>query len=316
MGLPKDWDAQRDRVGVAAREVESTLTTMKAAGFPDLTARVEKLLSQLKPYLGDPLVVAPKPALEALAASLDHLRGAMTAWIANPADGRISGQAWGALANAEERFATVLGSVVLRGDRFDQFEATLRQAKAEQAHLTKMREQLDAAFPHAMVQAQQKHFADEMQKHVDAADSWLFAAAGALVVLVIAAVAAPFVLLPPTARAASGAVVPPSTAEVISFLGSKAVALSALYFLLVVCVKNYRAHRHLAVSYEQRKNAIGTFEAFVDAAKDTKNSDETRKAILLATTSAIFTPIATGYSTDQPDPTPLQALELVKSIKS
>ena len=274
-----------------------------------LRRRTQRVCGEVRTDL-DALVQLPGPQIEELRRGVEELRGASVNLANQTHPGmrqNLEVQAWTALAVLERRWTEAFAALVLRGRRRDleaQAETVFDEMREKADALDVMKKQLDAAFPHAMVQAQQRHFQLEMIKHEKLAGRWLCASAFSLGLVFCAAAAAFWLGLPE------------GLFDRISAIAAKLVIISGLYYLLVACVKNYRAHRHLAVSYEQRKNSIGTFQAFVDAAKDIKDNDETRKAILLATTSAIFTPVATGYSTDQPDPTPMQAVEVIKAKKT
>jgi len=99
----------------------------------------------------------------------------------------------------------------------------------------------------------------------------------------------------------------------IQKLIARGLLISLLYYAMLACVKNYRVHRHLAVLNEHRRNALKTFGRFIAAVGA---DDETRGAVLLATTQAIFAPAPSGYlGTDEPDPTPMRVAEMIKSLK-
>jgi hypothetical protein len=73
---------------------------------------------------------------------------------------------------------------------------------------------------------------------------------------------------------------------------SKVLIFAVLSYVLYLSTKNYLAQKHNAVINKHRQNALMTYEALVDAAKDIAN-----KEIILAHASAcIFAPQPTGYS--------------------
>ena len=57
-------------------------------------------------------------------------------------------------------------------------------------------------------------------------------------------------------------------------------------------IKNYTAEKHLETINRHRQNALATFEAFAEAAGENR---ETRDAVLLASTDAIFDANQSGY---------------------
>lgn len=79
--------------------------------------------------------------------------------------------------------------------------------------------------------------------------------------------------------------------EIAQGIAIRVVLVGAVYYGLVVAVRNYRAHRHLAVINAHRRTALKTFSTFAKAATD----DATKNAVLLEATRAIFTAGTTGY---------------------
>ena len=72
----------------------------------------------------------------------------------------------------------------------------------------------------------------------------------------------------------------------------KGFLLSPIYLWLNRSIKNYTAQKHLEVVNTHRQKALETFDAFVDAAEGNR---ETRDAVLLAATEAIFDANQSGY---------------------
>ena len=73
---------------------------------------------------------------------------------------------------------------------------------------------------------------------------------------------------------------------------TKGFLLTLIYFVINRFSKNYTAQKHLEVVNRHRQNALDTFEAFVAAAG---SNQETKDAVLLAATSAIFDANQSGY---------------------
>ena len=76
-------------------------------------------------------------------------------------------------------------------------------------------------------------------------------------------------------------------------LFTKGFLLSPIYLWLNRSIKNYTAQKHLEVINTHRQNALETFDTFVAAAGE--GNVETRDAVLLAATEAIFDANQTGY---------------------
>ena len=79
---------------------------------------------------------------------------------------------------------------------------------------------------------------------------------------------------------------------VLQHIFTKGFLLSLIYLVLNRSIKNYTAHKHLEVINRHRQNALETFDAFVSAAEGNR---ETRDAVLLAATNAIFDADQSGY---------------------
>ena len=73
---------------------------------------------------------------------------------------------------------------------------------------------------------------------------------------------------------------------------TKGFLLTLIYFVLNRFGKNYTAHKHLEIVNRHRQNALDTFDTFVESAGENR---ETRDAVLLAATNAIFDANQSGY---------------------
>ena len=80
--------------------------------------------------------------------------------------------------------------------------------------------------------------------------------------------------------------------SILQNLFTKGFLLSPIFVWLNRSIKNYTAQKHLEVINTHRQNALETFDTFVAAAGD---NTETRDAVLLAATGAIFDANHTGY---------------------
>ncbi len=79
---------------------------------------------------------------------------------------------------------------------------------------------------------------------------------------------------------------------ILQNLVAKGFFLSLIYLLLNRSIKNYTAEKHLQTVNRHRQNALATFEEFEKAAG---KNQETRDAVLLACTDAIFDANQSGY---------------------
>ena len=79
---------------------------------------------------------------------------------------------------------------------------------------------------------------------------------------------------------------------ILSNLFAKGFYLSLIFLFLNRTIKNFAAEKHLEVINTHRQNALETFDTFIAAAEGNR---ETRDAVLLAATEAIFDANQSGY---------------------
>jgi hypothetical protein len=102
-----------------------------------------------------------------------------------------------------------------------------------------------------------------------------------------------------------------NTAQSIQIGLAKLVILAVLYFGIVWSGRIYKAQQHNCVVNQHRHNALTTFETFVNATED----KETKNAVLIQTTKAIFSPQHSGFTAQEKElSTSPQILEIVRSV--
>ena len=102
-------------------------------------------------------------------------------------------------------------------------------------------------------------------------------------------------------------------AVVIQQSVSRLILVSLLTYALVISVRNFSAAKHNALVNRHRINALSTFETFALAASD----NETKAAVLLEATKAVFSPQVTGLLKNEPEPAHgAQIIEIIKSVAS
>lgn len=104
---------------------------------------------------------------------------------------------------------------------------------------------------------------------------------------------------------------PDDVYQTVQLAISKVLIFGVLSFLLYLATKNYLAHKHNAVVNKHRQNALMTYEAIVNAAKGTANTE----VILAHASSCMFSPQQTGYSgaTSPDGPAAKSVVELLSS---
>lgn len=93
---------------------------------------------------------------------------------------------------------------------------------------------------------------------------------------------------------------PTSVFESTQLITSKILIFAVISYVLILAAKNFLSHKHNAIVNKHRQNALMTFNALAEAAKDQAAKD----IILTHAASCIFAPQETGYakSTSGPDP--------------
>ncbi len=88
-----------------------------------------------------------------------------------------------------------------------------------------------------------------------------------------------------------------NTSTIVQFTISKVVLFSICFYALSIINKNFKAYKHNAIINKHRHNALRTFETFIAGATD----EQTKNAVLLQTTQAIFNSQNTGYNNSDAD---------------
>ena len=138
-------------------------------------------------------------------------------------------------------------------------------------------------------------FAKQAEEHQRASQRWLIATGGMVVAFGVV-----FYYLFEALRLGGT-----EWEGVLQSVFTKGFLLTLIYFVLNRFNKNYTAHKHLEIVNRHRQNALDTFDAFIESAGENR---ETRDAVLLAATNAIFDANQSGYlstktkGTDNPNP--------------
>lgn len=125
-------------------------------------------------------------------------------------------------------------------------------------------------------------FAKQAEKHQQASQIWLFATGGLVVAFGVI-----FYWLFSVLKLDGTEWI-----GVLQNVFTKGFLLTLIYLVLNRSIKNYTAHKHLEVINRHRQNALDTFDDFVESAGE---NQETRDAVLLAATNAIFDANQSGY---------------------
>ena len=125
-------------------------------------------------------------------------------------------------------------------------------------------------------------FAGQAESHRKSAQFWM-----GMAIVATAAFGGVFILL--SKALGSGGT---ELTGILQNLFTKGFVLSPIYVWLNRSIKNHTAQKHLEIINVHRQNALETFDTFVAAAEGNR---ETRDAVLLAATKAIFDANQSGY---------------------
>ena len=181
---------------------------------------------------------------------------------------------------------TVTDAVEKLNAETDQLQKQGNQAEQNEAKrqedFNQLKSQLEDLLAEESVSKHEKIFDEQANNHHRAAFWWLIATVGLSVVFGFV-----FYRLFNVLRLEGTELV-----EVLQNIFTKGFFLSLVYLVLNRSIKNYTAEKHLEVVNRHRQNALRTFNAFHSAAGE---NQETRDAVLLAATSAIFDANQSGY---------------------
>ncbi len=100
--------------------------------------------------------------------------------------------------------------------------------------------------------------------------------------------------------------------DIVRNISSRVIVLSLLLYGSIWSFRNYSSLKHNAIINKHRSNALSTFELFVSSTKD----EQTKSAVLLEATRAIFAPQSSGYNKGESENQPTSTIvELLREVK-
>ena len=184
------------------------------------------------------------------------------------------------LAALEEQYNTTISE---KTDELLKFNKEARENEEKrQESFDQLYIQLQNQLTEKPISQYKTIFDNQAQKHRKSAQFWMGMAA-----LATAAFGGVFVLL--SVILGSGGT---QLTGILQNIFTKGFVLSPIYVWLNRSLKNHTAQKHLEIINVHRQNALETFDTFVAAAEGNR---ETRDAVLLAATKAIFDANQSGY---------------------
>ena len=186
-------------------------------------------------------------------------------------------------AEIDATVATAVGRLETETSRAEEInnETERKQAEREQ-EFNRLKIEVENKLAEKPISQYKTIFADQAKEHHKGAWNWLKMAGGATALFFLA-FAGLTIWLGSEGSGLTGT---------LQNLFTKGFVLSPIYVWLNRSIKNYTAQKHLEVINIHRQNALETFDTFVAAAGDNR---ETRDAVLLSATDAIFDANQTGY---------------------
>lgn len=167
-------------------------------------------------------------------------------------------------------------------DRADELTKKLESDKATSEQI--LQDIRKVAAEHGVSQ-QAIYFRDDAKEHEDEAKIWSSRIVKYAWVLGGYAILTVFLHKLPWVK-------PDDVYQTIQLAISKVLIFGVLSYMVYLATKNYLAHKHNAVINKHRQNALMTYKALVDAAKDVSN----KEVILTHASACIFAPQPTGYT--------------------
>ncbi len=167
----------------------------------------------------------------------------------------------------------------------DEAEQKLEEMQQE---FDRLKLQMQNQLAEKSISQYEEIFAEQAEQHRKGARIWLGMAGGATVVFF----GLFYVLLKWPASLGLPEAGGSGLTGALQSLFIKGFLLSPIYLWLNRSIKNYTAQKHLEVVNTHRQKALETFDPFVAAAEGNR---ETRDAVLLAATDAIFDANQSGY---------------------
>ena len=202
--------------------------------------------------------------------------GDITAFLSSRKVSQLESQVNATTAKAVDRLNTQTSRTKQNNEEAEKQESN-RQQEFDQLKL-----ELQNQLAEKPISQYKAIFQEQAKAHHKNARFWLGMAGVATVAFAVA-----FILLSIFVKIEGTAL-----AGTLQNLFTKGFLLSPIYVWLNRSIKNHTAQKHLEVINTHRQNALETFDTFVAAAGSNR---ETRDAVLLAATEAIFDANQTGY---------------------
>lgn len=297
---------------VYIQRIKDLTTSLKACSFeglpPTAVGKASAALRQTLRHLGDARDFYNAKSSQAVA-DTDKLKGII--------DGIESNwyNCWEAFSNIilyvqmfsgkESAGVQLRHAIDLREQVQEVLEDAKEKSDAELVEIKRLVEDVRLLQSKGVIAAFAGNFAQEAEYHLRFSIGWAVAA-------ILMGMAIIFYVDGPFSNNLNNLSGPPTAfAWVVQHGLSRLAVVSLLTYALVVAVRNFSASWHNRVVNRHRLNAFGAFEKFANTAQD----QQTKDAVLLEATRAVFAPQTTGYLKGEAEPAHgSQIVEIIRSM--
>lgn len=167
----------------------------------------------------------------------------------------------------------------------DQAESITKDLESQKTQAEQILEEIRQVAAEQGVSQQAVYFKEESERHDKLAAKWRLGTFLLALVLVLYAGLSLFMHKIPALN-------PENDIQSAQLIASKILIFSVIAYMLLLSARNFLANQHNTIINKHRQNALVTFTALVEAAKDEDHSD----IVLMHAASCIFTPQETGYT--------------------
>ena len=167
----------------------------------------------------------------------------------------------------------------------DQAQAITDELEGSRNQAKQILEDIRSVAAEQGVSQQAIYFKDEAERHSKSAESWRKRTVKLAWLLGVYAVSALFIHKIPW-------LTPVDSFVSAQLLTGKILIFAVIAYMLFLSARNFLSHEHNAIVNTHRQNALMTFRALVDTAKERDQAD----IILFHAAQCIFSPQETGYA--------------------
>lgn len=167
----------------------------------------------------------------------------------------------------------------------DQAKKITSELEASQSQAEQILDDIRKVAAEQGVSQQSIYFKEEAERHENLAAEWRERTKKMAWTLGLYSVAAIFLHKIPW-------LTPSDVYQSAQLITGKVLVFAVIAYMLILFARNFLSHQHNAIINKHRQNALMTFTALVDAAKEEDHSD----IVLLHAAQCIFAPQETGYA--------------------